>query len=282
MNADMSPGINTPPPVDIPAPEGWRLTLRNNGKAVPAPRRPLTDPKMADDYTFGATEKARDRRPGKYGKPTPEAPYGYYMGRPIIGRDSPEINGGVYFTDNDQSEVIVVDDDRHPGSEGVFELRQLYSKIQTDLESRTRINVPEKAEQDYQDILKAVYQNVQRLLPYDMDRTKAIIGANVDTKINLYAFIKGGAGVCRHQALLAAYILERLSNPYAPLLPGKVSVDRNHNLETRDGHAWARFTAPNGEVYIIDPAQNYVGKLRDAEGEIKAGRVWDYRVAHGK
>ncbi len=258
-----------------------RLVNHGNGKAAPSPHRQLTRPKMGDDYTLNAIGRAKDRRPsGWYREPTPEAPYGYYQGRPIIGRDSPEINGGVYYSDTADSEVIVVDDDRHPGSKGSFELRQIYSEVLTDLEIRTQIRNPNKTGQNYVDILRAVYENVQRLLPYDLVRTQAITNDLIDKKINLYAFIKQRAGVCRHQALLTGYFLEMLQKQ-GFIQGARVSVDRNYQPDSRDGHAWARFTAPNGEVYVIDPAQHYVGRLQDAEGEIAAGRVWDYRVPHG-
>lgn len=45
---------------------------------------------------------------------------------------------------------------------------------------------------------------------------------------------------------------------------GRISIDRNEDTDVAEGHAWARFTDETGEVYIIDPAQEYVGTLKAA------------------
>ncbi|EKD64692.1 MAG: hypothetical protein ACD_50C00323G0007, partial [uncultured bacterium] len=71
------------------------------------------------------------------------------------------------------------------------------------------------------------------------------------------------------QALLAGYLLEKLTQE--GILGGKVSVDRNF-IEGRGGHAWVRYTNSREEVFILDPAQDYKGTLKDAP---KNG--WDYR-----
>jgi hypothetical protein len=266
-------------------PQGLReLSHRSDGKAAPSPHRPLVRPKMGDDYTFHAVEAAK-RKPDSYWAPTPEALHGFYEGHPIIGRDSPKINGGVYFSSNNgiiESEILVVDDGRNPGTEGDPSLGTIYSEVLTDVLQRVpQIRNADKTAQDYKAILDVIYANAQRLLPYDLDRTKQVQREFKGQKVSLGYFIKGGFGVCRQQALLAAYLLEKLQTQ--TFLKGiKVSVDRNYDRETGDGHAWTRFTAPNGEVYIIDPAQHYVGKLRDTQGEIGAGRVWDYGVVHGR
>ena len=67
-------------------------------------------------------------------------------------------------------------------------------------------------------------------------------------------------GVCRHQALLCGYLLEKLIKDER--ISGKVSVDRNF-VEGLGGHAWARYTTDRGKVYILDVAQNYKGCLGD-------------------
>lgn len=58
-------------------------------------------------------------------------------------------------------------------------------------------------------------------------------------------------------------------------LDGRVSIDRSskHNPDgDGSGHAWARFTDKTGKVYIIDPAQKYVGPI-----DKSPDRNWDYR-----
>jgi hypothetical protein len=274
-------------PVELNAPQGLKdklrnLTHHNNGTAVPSPRRQLTTPRMEDDYTFHAVEAAKEK-PDWYGEPTPDAPYGTYMGRPIIGRDSPSVIGGAYFSSSNggiQSEILIVEDKIDPETQEDPKLRSTYSDVLTNLQREIpQLINPDKTDAVYKRILDIVYADVQKLLPYNLSRTEAIADQFKGKKINLGYFIKEKVGVCRQQALLSAYLLDMLRKQ--GYLQGNVSVDRNYVRETGDGHAWARFTDVKGVVRIIDPAQNYVGNLRDAEGEIAAGRVWDYRVSHG-
>jgi hypothetical protein len=274
-------------PVELNAPQGLRdklrtLTHRGNGTAVPSPRRQLATSRMGDDYTFHAVETAK-QKPDWYGEPTPDVPYGTYMGRPIIGRDSPGVIGGAYFSSSNgeiQSEILIVEDKIDPETQEDPKLRSTYSDVLTDLlRDMPQLFNPNKTDAVYDRILNIVYTDVQKLLPYDLSRTEAIADEFKGKKINLGYFIKEKVGVCRQQALLSAYLLDMLRKQ--GYLQGSVSVDRNYMRDTGDGHAWPRFTDIKGVVRIIDPAQNYVGKLRDAEREIAAGRVWDYRVPHG-
>jgi hypothetical protein len=240
-------------------------------------RRPLT----VDDYTFHAVEAAK-RKPDWYGEPTKDAPYGTYKGRPIIGRDSPEVIGGVYFSSSNgeiQSEILVVEDKIDPDTREDPQLRSTYSDVLTDLlRDNPQLSNPNKTDAMYERILNIVYTDVQKLLPYDLARTEAIADEFRGKKINLGYFIKAQFGVCRQQALLSSYLLNMLIKQR--YLQGSVSVDRNHLPDAGDGHAWARFTPAAGKVRIIDPAQSYVGPLKDIQGEIQAGRKWDYNVSH--
>lgn len=82
------------------------------------------------------------------------------------------------------------------------------------------------------------------------------------------SYIIAGGGVCRHQALLGAYLLEKLIRDGK--IGGKVSIDRNSVQNA--GHAWIRYTNSKGKVFIIDQAQKYIGLLNDTD---KNGR-WFY------
>lgn len=170
-----------------------------------------------------------------------------YQGRPIITRDSPRINGGVYFING--FEALVVDDTKDAKIKAVYE--EVVAEVQklklTGFQYEKRV-------------LKIVKQVVTRVMPYDYGDTRAekyhqLYGDN--RKLLLGLFI--GAGVCRHQALLAGYVIEKLIEQN--ILTGKVSVDRNWLQNDPTGHAWTRYVTQREEVYIVDVAQNYFGKL---------------------
>lgn len=76
--------------------------------------------------------------------------------------------------------------------------------------------------------------------------------------IVLDEFIKAGIGVCRHQALVSAYFLDKLLNAIPPLLPpGKVHYIRD--IITQGGHAWNFYVPQNSlERWHVDPLWNIV------------------------
>jgi hypothetical protein len=171
----------------------------------------------------------------------------YFQGRPIIGRDRP-INGGVYLGGSER-EAIVVDDKKDE------QLEKIYKRL---------LDIRQLAEQNgksFKDgILNDVWELVDDVMPYDKINVKRVNNAlpGQDSKVYLSSFL--GGGICRHQALLTAYLLERLAKEGK--VNGKVSVDRNY-VSGIGGHAWARYTNSAGEVFILDTAQNYIGKLKD-------------------
>ena len=108
-------------------------------------------------------------------------------------------------------------------------------------------------------------------LKYDLEATNKI--ALDSQKVALNYYIQEGVGVCRTQAVLAAYQIERLIK--SGELQGAVSIDRSSRVNPDgdgSGHAWARYTDEKGRVFIIDPAQKYVGPL-----EASPDKNWDYR-----
>jgi hypothetical protein len=197
---------------------------------------------------------------------------GMYGNRPIIGRDTP-VNGGVYPVGTAKGEALVIDDEKYPK-----ELNEVYDKVM----SRLR-NIDEKqfgmqalhnvlrGKDRTQQTLQQVYEVVAQTLRYDIPATDALASDNKRIALNVY--ISQGVGVCRTQAALSAYVVERMVNQGA--LEGKVSIDRNSTRDvdgTGGGHAWARFRSADGQVYIIDPAQHFVGRISD-----RTEKHWDYR-----
>ncbi len=174
-----------------------------------------------------------------------------FQGRPIIGRDR-KINGGVYLGESSR-EAIVVDDAKDP----------LLEKIYQELLKRRRD--AELKGKDFKDgVLEEVWELVNQVMPYDELRVQEINESlsEPDTKIYLSAFI--GGGVCRHQALLIGFLLEKLSKE--GFVGGNVSIDRNY-VPDQGGHAWARYTNSRGDVFILDSAQHYIGRLDEMSND---------------
>jgi len=170
----------------------------------------------------------------------------YYQGLPIIHRDS-EING-VYLGQS-KREAIVVD----PYSP---KLRELYNiaKIKATVGNTVRKDL----------ILESVFQTVKEAMPIQkenaVDKIVYEYRAENDGLMPLDVFIERRTGVCRQDALacaapLAAFKREGLVN-------GMPSVDRN-STEV-GGHAWCRYKNSIGEVYILDVAQDFLGRLEKA------------------
>lgn len=115
-------------------------------------------------------------------------------------------------------------------------------------------------------MLRKTYELVTKHLPYNEQEVIRINREGSftnDQKVSLGAYINKG-GICRHQALLTGYLLEKMVQDGK--LPGKVSIDRN-SIPNQGGHAWVRYEEPGkpntNTVSIIDPAQGYVGRLSD-------------------
>ena len=210
-----------------------------------------------------------------YEPPDEKSPYGYFAGRPIIGSGSERIIGGVYPGAHAR-EAIVVDDRTESG--GDKQLAKIYKKeFLPELLKTAR-----KGKVEPRGIaIHFIFDFVQRMMPYDGDRTKKIISdltkGMPDQKIHLYLFIENKAGVCRHQALFAGYLLEKLKNETDPkvTLRGKTSIERNSVIDENSSgaHAWTRYTTKSGDVWIIDPAQKRVGRLQNL---MKDNTSWEY------
>ncbi len=92
------------------------------------------------------------------------------------------------------------------------------------------------------------------------------ISSNSVPKIHLFDYIDQGIGVCEHQSLFASYLLEKLQAQ--GVLPPTFKFCPETNMahvpgtpQELGGHAWTRITLSDGNIWITDPAQNYVGPL---------------------
>ncbi len=180
-----------------------------------------------------------------YEEPSRESPTGKWQGRDIIGRDRP-INRGVYLGGRER-EAIVVDDQKQQA------LNDVYQDFLSRRQAKEAQGIPFK-----QGVLDEAYNLTREVMPYsDTAVSELTRGLKPDQKVALESFI-GKGGVCRHQALLCAYLLERLAKEGK--VAGHVSIDRNF-VPGRGGHAWVRYTNSAGEVFIIDPAQQFIGKI---------------------
>ena len=212
------------------------------------------------------TEQAEDRLQAhpNFGEKDETAPYGYYMNHQILGRASKSVDGGVYLGGSAR-EAIVVDGKS-------VTLKQVYESVASELRQSFEIKetLPMRA------ILLKVLHKVQEVMPYDDRKTEDISRQHHGDKlVGLSTYVKERAGVCRHQGLLAAYIVENLIKEGQMF--GAVGVERNTVEDMGGTHAWAVYkTMSNGaeEVIVIDPAQSFVGTKAQAQRE---GR-WEYRL----
>lgn len=222
------------------------------------PKKPPHLHGIRDDYTNERQLDAEQHT--AYGNKDVNAPYGYYNNHAIIGRDSRTMRDGVYGTRS--SEQLVVDDK----SERV-------KAVVDEILSRVR-EMGKSPTMDQRAILEEVRSGVAHTLRYDLDATEKLCDPYRFNKgsIMMSEFIKEGIGVCRHQAVLAALVMESLID--VGLLYGDISVERNHDTEIGGAHAWAVFKSDADDV-IVDPAQGFVGTREDAARKNR----WRYYVS---
>lgn len=219
------------------------------------------------NYTVLARKHANESPYGSAGG----GPNGSYLGRHIIGRDT-RILGGVSMVAGHPVLIVVSEEDSH--------LPAVYRELEERLAGRNVRRIPE--------LLAEVHALVREKLRYTCDLNKRIRQEKSpngkEIKIPLAFYVARGEGVCWQQGLLAAYLIEKLIDEGC--IGGTVSTDRNMKRDVLKewadfstgefvGHQWARYTAPDGTVYIEDPAQDYCGRLQDVPRK-KLGFWRDY------
>lgn len=214
---------------------------------------------IISEFTKMAEDDIRDRH--DFGAADEFAPHGYFMNHRIIGRRTPGVRDGVYFTNN--SEVVLVDDKssliKATVSEFMDEFNRVYGSSPTVFPRQ---------------VLQMVNKFTQTKMDYNLRRTEKLSRPHFNNHgiITLSEYVREGVGVCRHQCLLAALILEELVDQQK--LWGKPRVERNEDTEVNGAHAWAVFDGL-GEPYVIDPAQDFVGTKEEAR---RQGR-WKYELS---
>lgn len=134
------------------------------------------------------------------------------------------------------------------------------------------------------EVVRAIYLAVTESMDYDLaavnafsERVLALQGPNSLRKVNLGAYLQPdpdtgkGIGVCRHMALAAAWLGSEAAA--TGLLRGRVTAEVNQRRHDNAAHEWARYTDENGDVTIIDPAQQYFGPLA---GMGQRANRWEY------
>lgn len=187
-----------------------------------------------------------------YVPPTEDAPYGKYEGHPVIGSRSKSMRNGIYGTQH--SEQLVVDD------------TQIVVKNAVNyVMGRVRMFAANGAGQ--REILHAVESGVGEILAYDLPAVERLSSPHYEGRgmIPLSDYIKAGIGVCRHQAVMAALVMEKAIE--TGLLHGSVGVQRNVDYEANGAHAWAVFRDGANHAIIVDPAQEFVGTREETKGD---------------
>lgn len=216
------------------------------GRAVDGIRTVLGSDRLQGDEDFGEEDST--------------APYGYYKQLPILGRHSPSINGGVYLGGSGR-EAIVVD-----GGSDIIE------SVLIDTDNLVELPDPEHKFSSAE-LLCAVMNRVQDRMPYDEIKAEEISRDFYgDELVDLSTYIIQQAGVCRHQALFAACLTERLIASGS--LRGRAAIERNQ-IPGFGAHAWAVFRPTDGEPVIIDPTNSFIGTKNQA---LSVGR-WDYALS---
>jgi hypothetical protein len=192
-----------------------------------------------------------------------------FEGRFLIGRDGP-INKGVSVGIG-MREAIVVDLDRNPDSRLNQKLTEIIGTIEEG--SFTEADILNMVSKEVKDMITEISETA--VLAY----LESIPDYHPHKKVLLDNFFEVGVGVCRHLALGVGVILEQLVAK--GILKGEVSIDRSFgNLSA---HMWVRYTnSTNREVFIIDPAHNFIGSLETSQSRLDGNVVgaWDYRRPH--
>ncbi len=175
----------------------------------------------------------------------------FYKGKHIINRDS-NVLGGICLGEHARGAIYV-----DPNSPYLEKLTNLVIEKST-----------ENGRVSKRGILRVVYETVKNTFPQtDMKELQEIFrsyNAINDEEISLDIFIENGVGVCVQHALTSAAILEKLKEK--GIVRGTARVNRNKSFKdgTNYGHAWCRYTNSAGQVFILDSALGYLGRIEDS------------------
>lgn len=167
---------------------------------------------------------------------------GYYKGYHIIGRDT-SINGGVYILEGEVRESIIVDD----RSDGGW-LQQNYDWLLNRCKAVFSTNSSFSAAEREWILLQESLTLAQQRIPASKQQGDRFILPDEPGKlVHLREF--AGGGLCRHQALLCGYFVERLIKER--YLSGTVSVRRSRLGDS--AHAWCEYRKGSDASVVLDP-----------------------------
>lgn len=173
-----------------------------------------------------------------------------YFNHALIDRTTNGVDNKIYYNTN---ESVLVD-----------HLSSIVQRFDSQLITRLR-QTPHA--------LCTILETTNEAMPYDMARSDNITRDANGNVIGLSRFMEARAGVCRHQALLAAHSLGiAISNGFLDY--GTVHVERNIDTVKKGGHAWALYRPDNSEPIVVDVAGHFIGTKAEAR---KQGK-WDYSV----
>lgn len=237
------------------------------------PPPPAPDVRQASWNRTAAIE-GRLRDTPDYRPPSIEAPYGYYGGRKIIGSGMSEVIDGVYLGGGAREAIVVKE--KLPDERGELHDAAILKAYLAFMLKRYQA-CERNGKEFYSNLLLDAFKEVSAMMRYDEAAVNAIVGQAMarqpDQKIALDRFVNGHVGVCRHQALLMAYFLQKLIQEPNPRygLRGTFSLERNSvatPTQAVGAHVWVRFTSANsGRVYILDVAQNVCAELKTVIGD---------------
>lgn len=214
---------------------------------------------VAAEFTHRALNDIKNRF--DFGDKDGTAPEGYYKNHIIIGRNTNTVKDGVYFTTNPNSEAVVVDDK----SRALQEVAQnMLVRVERKFGKQPTVNT--------ELILKLVNDYTASVMSYDLKKTEKLSSPYYQNNglICLSEYVAQGVGVCRHQCLLAAFLMETLAEEQ--IIMGRPGVERNHDIDAHGAHAWAVFKTPAGQTFVVDPAQHFVGTKEKARRQHR----WKY------
>lgn len=187
-----------------------------------------------------------------------------FAGRPTIGRDTFPIDGHVDIRAwVGGGEAIVVDSKKYPKE--FNDLRATFDK-HLEAQSKTSLFAKRDKRSTEAKALKAIFDTVNEAMTYDLafaleEEKDITLKAPEHRKAALNNYLIEGKGVCRHMALAVSWLGgDAVSRG---IMDGRFTTEVNQSSNGLGAHEWSRYVGNDSEVYIVDVAQKFVGKLAD-------------------
>jgi hypothetical protein len=181
----------------------------------------------------------------------PELVDGRLNDRHLIEKDTP-ISGGAYVSENRR--LIIEVNGESTKMSGIYQQFLETVGKNTTLDSICTRHFLSHVMETTRGILKNDYLDFLQTFEGLVNLLNA--KTLCDTRISLDMMVEMEIADCRIYSLLSGVLIERLIED--KFILGRVSLDRNA-VKGLGGHVWARFTALDGEVTIVDATNNYLG-----------------------